>query len=95
MCISELASPYEDPHLAAADDALFASLKEPLPVEASPRVQELLASLVQYLEDVAAGKRDHDRTGVFYLLNDTELSNWMIQMNKEGRVDTLCFLRKR
>lgn len=49
-------------------------------------LEEKLAVLIRYLQQVRGGYRQSNPTGVNSLLDDAELNNWVDQMNRDGKI---------
>lgn len=50
-------------------------------------LENKLGILVRYLQENRAGRHTTDTPGLQHLLDDPEISNWVDQLNREGRLN--------
>lgn len=59
----------------------------------APTLEDKLALLVSYLNDLKLGHRAPDQRSFSSLLDDAELADWLDRMRKSGRIINTRFLR--
>lgn len=58
-------------------------------------LEDKLALMIWYLEEVRQRRRSSDPKGFEALLDDTEVSTWLDKMNKAGRIRNTRFTQTR
>lgn len=68
---------------------------ERLAPEPAASLEDKLALMIWYLEEVRQRRRSSDPKGFEALLDDTEVSTWLDKMNKAGRIRNTRFTQTR
>jgi hypothetical protein len=88
----------QDPPLAIPD---FLRNQENLAAEQAvqskmtPTLEDKLAIMLWYLEEVRSKRRGADREAFESYLDDPEVAAWLDRMNKQGRIRNTRFITRR
>lgn len=66
-----------------------------IPAPMSATLEDKLATMVWYLEEVRSHRRGSDPKAFESYLDDPEVSEWLVAMNKQGRIRNTRFTLKR
>ena len=74
------------------DDFMVIPLFSGSPLPAS--LEDKLATMVWYLDEVRSGRRQADLKALESYLDDPEVAGWLDKMNKTGRIRNTRFIGK-